>query len=417
MATSNPQTTTNLLLTVSNPLGMTSFPAFPIKQDRENYFLWSNSVQSALEAFELDGFITGATTPPPAEIKSGVDGQSPEKFKTCPNPEYLLWKKKDKLVLLWLMSTMTERILTSVTRASTSREAWVTLQRIFQSQSRARVMQMRWRLQSMEKGSLSILEYVEQKRSMADNLASIANPVSEDDLVNYILHRLGEDYSSFHTSINTRAEPILVDELLGMLLQEEEKLEHSKKVLMSANVATQKSRNNNYGKTTSYYTNKPKPHNFRGNISGSNQSGTNKHSFNKPKVSCQICSKPGHTALACYNRFNHSYTPEKPAKLSALIASPNTPSDPSWYVDSGATNHLTADLNNLSMHSEFNGDDQIEVGNGMGLTISHVGHSQLKGTGDSLLLKNILRVPKITKNLLSVSKFTRDNNVSMEFYP
>jgi len=35
----------------------------------------------------------------------------------------------------------------------------------------------------------------------------------------------------------------------------------------------------------------------------------------------------------------------------------------------------------------------------------------------SFFLKNLLHVPGITKNLLSVSKFTADNKVFLEFYP
>lgn len=34
----------------------------------------------------------------------------------------------------------------------------------------------------------------------------------------------------------------------------------------------------------------------------------------------------------------------------------------------------------------------------------------------SLILQNLLLVPHITKNLMSVSKFTQDNNVFFEFH-
>ncbi|KAJ8645920.1 hypothetical protein MRB53_007668 [Persea americana] len=35
------------------------------------------------------------------------------------------------------------------------------------------------------------------------------------------------------------------------------------------------------------------------------------------------------------------------------------PFDPAWYLDSGVTNHITADLGNLSLHSEYQGNDQV----------------------------------------------------------
>ncbi|KAL5758933.1 hypothetical protein ACOSP7_021544 [Xanthoceras sorbifolium] len=48
---------------------------------------------------------------------------------------------------------------------------------------------------------------------------------------------------------------------------------------------------------------------------------------------------------------NYSYTHHP--RMSAYIANPTTVGDHSWYVDSGATNHITLDFNNLSINSEY----------------------------------------------------------------
>ena len=53
------------------------------------------------------------------------------------------------------------------------------------------------------------------------------------------------------------------------------------------------------------------------------------------------------------------------------------------------------------------------MGNGNLLSISHIGNSTLH----NLRLPNVLIVPKLTKSLLSVSKFTKDNKVYIEFWP
>lgn len=60
-----------------------------------------------------------------------------------------------------------------------------------------------------------------------------------------------------------------------------------------------------------------------------------------------------------------------------------------------------------------NGDDKLQVGNGNHLSISHVGSSVLP----NLKLPNLLLVPDLIKSLLSVSKLTEDNDISMEFFP
>lgn len=41
--------------------------------------------------------------------------------------------------------------------------------------------------------------------------------------------------------------------------------------------------------------------------------------------------------------------------------------DQTWYTDSGATNHITNDLRNLSLHSGYQGNDIVSIGHGQGL--------------------------------------------------
>ena len=51
--------------------------------------------------------------------------------------------------------------------------------------------------------------------------------------------------------------------------------------------------------------------------------------------------------------------------------------DTTWYPDSSATHHLTADVANLPTLSDYHGPDQVHVGNGDTLLIKHVGSSVL----------------------------------------
>ena len=88
--------------------------------------------------------------------------------------------------------------------------------------------------------------------------------------------------------------------------------------------------------------------------------------------------------------------------------------DNNWYPDSGATHHLTPNLNNLLTKSQFPSSDEVFVGNGKGLPIHHIGHTSFSSSfipSKTLALKQLLHVPEITKNLLSVSKFAADNHV------
>jgi hypothetical protein len=116
------------------------------------------------------------------------------------------------------------------------------------------------------------------------------------------------------------------------------------------------------------------------------------------RLICQVCNKPGHIALTCYNRFNHAYQREPPQPMQAYITAPSSANDLNWYPDIGATHHITYDLNNLNLQQEeYTGQDQVHVGNGQGLPINHLGSSSLSFPHATFLLKNILHVPQIKK--------------------
>ena len=57
------------------------------------------------------------------------------------------------------------------------------------------------------------------------------------------------------------------------------------------------------------------------------------------------------------------------------------------------------------------------MGNETSLPIRVTGASLLCSHVSSFVLKNLLHVPDITKNLLYVSQFTADNKVLLEFHP
>ncbi|KAH0645845.1 hypothetical protein KY284_033729 [Solanum tuberosum] len=145
-----------------------------------------------------------------------------------------------------------------------------------------------------------------------------------------------------------------------------------------------------------------------------------------PRIICQICEKPNHHARNCYNRNNvDSYPPNRSSNRpqanmltpSANMMSPSATVDNSWFADSGATNHVTLNLSQLSIHTDYSGEDNLVVGNSQKLSIHHSSSSKLPCTTRPINLNEILHVPSITKSLRSVSQFTKNNNVFMEFHP
>lgn len=85
-------------------------------------------------------------------------------------------------------------------------------------------------------------------------------------------------------------------------------------------------------------------------------------------------------------------------------------------MDSGASNHVIGDYNNLINPKEYGGNEQVTIGNGDKLPITYTGSSYLSDGINTLTLENILFVPDIAKNLVSVSKLAQDNNIYFEFH-
>jgi hypothetical protein len=73
------------------------------------------------------------------------------------------------------------------------------------------------------------------------------------------------------------------------------------------------------------------------------------------------------------------------------------------------THHITGELNNLTMRDAYKGYDKVNTSNGQGMTISHIGQSVVHNHARNFHLHNVLYVPNISKNLLSVHRFTYDN--------
>ncbi|CAN0829352.1 Retrovirus-related Pol polyprotein from transposon RE1 [Linum grandiflorum] len=351
-------------------------PPISIKLDRDNYSLWRPIALSTLEAFNLESHVLAPQPPSTTRFVTSAAGEAVEE----PNPSYTTWKQKDRFVLLWLRSTLSERALSVVVRATTAHLAWQTIDRSFQAQTRARRMQLKVQLQSMSKGSLSMFEYLEKKRAIADSLADDPNPVSDEDLIGYILTGLDSSYDAFVTAFMMKIEDVNVDQLVGLLLQEEARHDHAiaktgallpTPLLPTPTLPTpppvaafQMQRHSRAATHQRSFSRRSGP-----------AHGSSRHGSPRPKLFCQLCRTNGHEALDCWERTNLSAYPSRgpppPASRSQAThqahstqrsGSP-TVLDPSWYFDTGASDHVTPDFNKLTVADPYSGSDTLQVGN------------------------------------------------------
>uniref|UniRef100_A0A2N9IF87 Retrotransposon gag domain-containing protein n=1 Tax=Fagus sylvatica TaxID=28930 RepID=A0A2N9IF87_FAGSY len=142
-----------------------------------------------------------------------LDGSSPPE----PNPAHQAWLIQDQMILSALISSLSENVLAYVVKCTTSRDVWLTLERMFTAHSRARTMTIRYQLSTLKKGDSSIADYFHTFTGLVDTLAAINQPLTEEEQISFLLAGLGSEYESFITTVHMRTELLSIETLYGHL--------------------------------------------------------------------------------------------------------------------------------------------------------------------------------------------------------
>ena len=248
--------------------------------------------------------------------------------------------------------------------------------------------------------------------SVADKLTFFGHFVDDLDLVILVLNGFGPAYHKFYASIHTLDTPLLFDELFDKLDDYEIFLQWEKRQQSSFPVTT------NHVSRSSFSHGRYKR--SMASPSGASPAWGNPSSFHSCNSSfgshliCQYCDSRAHTAKTCYKL--HGY-PSNHSCRQANTVNKDSGSEPFWLLDYGSSHHVTRDLANLTLAHDYIGNDKLVVVNGKGLTMNHSGSTSLPTSSSLIHLNNVLYVPDISQNLLSVFQLCQSNFVFIEFFP
>ena len=265
---------------------------------------------------------------------------------------------------------------------------WKKLEEQLQPKTWSNKLHLRYKLYALKlKEGGTVNEHIKTMSEIFEGLAIIGDAVSEEDRVVHLLASLPESYNVLVTVLEAQSENIPKWELvIERLLHQESKIKE---------------------KVTT-----PLEDGHKALIAGQNKG------FRKP-FTCHYCHKPGHFKKDCRKYLAAQKKQASVAEKKEIPCSDGDVfvtihalaaiSSGTWIVDSGATCHVCNDKNLFTDIRDLDTPQQVTLGDGSPLEGPAEGTVKLDmilpdGSTQNCKLKNVLYVPKLSYNLLSVSK-------------
>nr|GMD12643.1 Retrovirus-related Pol polyprotein from transposon TNT 1-94 [Ipomoea batatas] len=119
----------------------------------------------------------------------------------------------------------------------------------------------------------------------------------------------------------------------------------------------------------------------------------------------------------CWHRFDSKYSGPFISTPQTFYVSQYANSNGKWFLDTGVNAHVTLDLSRLYSHTPYSGTEIVTSAGGHPLPIAHVDSGKIPTAPGIFHLGNLLHVPSLKSHLLSVYRFTKDNNCTLVSNP
>ncbi|KAD6795845.1 hypothetical protein E3N88_06741 [Mikania micrantha] len=351
-----------------------------------NYSAWKDSLMLTLGITEFD-YALREPAPPALTDKSTAEAKL----------LYEKWEKANRMALMFIKNSISPIIRGAIPDLPNAKAYLTAVEEQFKGTSKAHASTLIMKLVSTKYDGVSgIREHIMMMNDMARKLKGLDMEISDGFLVHFIMTSLPASYEAFKINYNTQKEKWLMNELIAMCVQEEERQKLEKPDVAYLMATGSKKRKNNTHKDASKV-----PKSNAGASSSSNNSNGNPY--------CRFCRKAGHKQKDCPNfkewlvkRGNH---------LNMIIESfnLNVPTN-TWWFDSGSMVHVTNSTQGfLTIRRLERNQRTLKLGDGKELSVAAVGTLELiMKTGLCIKLYDTLYIPEISRNLVSGPKLDMD---------
>jgi hypothetical protein len=172
-------------------------PTIPVRLDHGNFMMWKGLLPRNLSGANLHGYLDGSKVAPAPMITQGEG----DKAVVIPNQAYHRWWTQDQKVLGLLLGLMEPDLACQLIGCKTAAAACAAVHAMFGAHSRANFRHIRRQLHSLRKEEMTAAEYMHKMKSLADTMAAAGAPISNDELIDYIITGLGSTFNSIAVSL------------------------------------------------------------------------------------------------------------------------------------------------------------------------------------------------------------------------
>lgn len=337
----------------------------PKLKGRENYDEW---------AFAAENFL----------LLDGVDINEESKEDDAASPD--LKKAKAKLIM-----TIDCSLYVHIKNEKTVKEVWNRLKALFDDSGFTRRIGLLRQLISIRlEESESMTAYVTQMVDTAQKLKGTGFEITDEWVGSLLLAGLSEKFAPMIMAIEHSGMKISTDAIKAKLLDMESGAVGSSDGAFLSKGWQQRSKRRDF------------------NTSTSKAQTSNK---TEKTIRCYRCKQQGHFMNKCpLNSRNKTEN-----AFSAIFLNPkNQFQDSDWYIDSGASSHMVVDKNRLENVSHNYEVKNIVVANRETIPVLCSGNTRITTVVDDsefdIPVKNVLCIPNLTTNLLSVSQLIQNGN-------
>ncbi|XP_019182043.1 PREDICTED: uncharacterized protein LOC109177188 [Ipomoea nil] len=210
---------------------------------------------------------------------------------------------QDQIIVGVLLGSCSETIQPLISSVETASEAWSRLSTSYASDSHGRIIYLKSKLTNNPKGNRTIAEYLSDMRKISDALAAAQSPVSENDLITYVLNQLGDDYGSIVPAIRVQKSGLTYGDLNNILSDHERALkqfeEQRQSLLVAANV-TQKHNSSTYNRDAMQNNRDTSQNRGQGNYRYKRGNGNRSNNGGyRQNLICCFCNFQGHETKFC----------------------------------------------------------------------------------------------------------------------